>query len=242
MAILDRDAAVEVLRAQLHEIKGTIESEQRSTRKSSRFDDTKNVMDITDLSVLELKCSRLDVEKRNEEMENQFLKSKLDALEAEHADALKRLAAFDKSEEKSKARVKAVARAANKKVREMKGEAARLRDQIDVMRKNWMPLGEVQEKADFIQTLQNAIKHLKLDLQKKIAASQKFDAEKKEETSKWKDMEDQVKKAEHKAKRAISEATRKAAVEQSLRKKLDNDVSEVKELRTQVENLERKNK
>ena len=238
----ERTAAVEVLRAQLHEIKGTIESEQRSTRKSSRFDDTKNVMDITDLSVLELKCSRLDVEKRNEEMENQFLKSKLDALEAEHADALKRLAAFDKSEEKSKARVKAVARAANKKVREMKGEAARLRDQIDVMRKNWMPPGEVQEKADFIQTLQNAIKHLKLDLQKKIAASQKFDAEKKEETSKWKDMEDQVKKAEHKAKRAISEATRKAAVEQSLRKKLDNDVSEVKELRTQVENLERKNK
>ena len=133
----------------------------------------------------------------------------------------------EKSEEKAKNRIKSVAKIANGKTRALKAEAARLRDQIDVMRKNWKPPGEWTEQEKIIKALRDAARSLKKDLQKKIDASQKFDQEKKDETNKWKDMENSLKNSEAKMKRAISEASRKASVEQHLRKKLDADKTEV---------------
>jgi chromosome segregation ATPase len=239
--LAERTAAVENLRIQLHNAKDSKEKVVETNKTSnSRFHKTnaKQIVDVTDLSVLELRCSRLGVEKLNAVTEIRLLREKIDDAERATAALQKRFTQVKKSEEKAKNRIKSVAKIANGKTRALKAEAARLRDQIDVMRKNWKPPGEWTEQEKIIKALRDAARSLKKDLQKKIDASQKFDQEKKDETNKWKDMENSLKNSEAKMKRAISEASRKASVEQHLRKKLDADKTELLELKKKVERYE----
>merc|ERR1711871_715605 len=219
--LAERTAAVENLRAQLSKDKVGKKNTQESSNSRIHWENTKQIVDLADLSVLELRCSRLEVEKRNVETEARLLQNKFDDSQSALHTLKEKNSNLKKSEEKGKIRIKSIAKIANGKTRTLKAEAARLRDQIDVMRKNWRPPGEWNEQEKLIRTLRNTIRSLKKDLQKKSEASQKLDQEKKDDTKRWKDMESSLKRAEEQRKRAVGEVARKASVEQQLRKKIE---------------------
>ena len=138
-------------------------------------------------------------------------------------------------------RIRSVAKVANKKHKALKTEVSRLRDQIDVLRKNWMPPGDVEEKEKLVKTLRDAVKSLKIEMKKKDTILQKYEEEDKTENKKWENVEAARKKAVAKAKRALSEASRKASVEKRLRERLEQEKQEADNAKEKLEELEKIN-
>ena len=249
--LAERTAAVEILRAELNELKAkrrpsnssvsSSGSDKRGKKKRvGRFDNHKKVRDMTDLSVLELRCSRIEVEKKNAETEVRLLKDQITDLKATQNSLTDMLEKKKEAEGKAKLRIRSVAKVANKKHKALKTEVSRLRDQIDVLRKNWMPPGDVEEKEKLVKTLRDAVKSLKIEMKKKDTILQKYEEEDKTENKKWENVEAARKKAVAKAKRALSEASRKASVEKRLRERLEQEKKEADNAKEKLEELEKK--
>ena len=254
----ERDAALKILRKELRELRelqqrgasvisdgvdgtsGSSSNSSATTRDHHRPASDSLLHSMTslealDLGVMELRGSRAEAERKHMEIQMTSSLAEMDDLREEVERLQESLDETRAKNTKQKAKTRAVARVAVKKQKTSKLEVVRLREAMDLMRKNWTSPDETKQMSSQLEKKKRKVRSLKNELAARTRRPAAGVGSKTE--ADLEDATDEQQKGAKTAKTTLSEATAMAEDMKTLKTKMKKMSSEAKRSATSMKEL-----
>jgi hypothetical protein len=161
LRLSERDAALKVLR---DEIRSLQQNKNESKAKTSVLLNSMTSIEALDLGVLEIRVSRSEAERKSMELQMNASQFEIDGLREENERLQELLDECKANNSKQKQKTRAVARVAVKKQKSIKEEVLRLRDQLNILKKEWTSPIEYKKVKSSLDKLKNKNRSLNNEL------------------------------------------------------------------------------